>query len=352
MASNVESKQIRKSSRETAGKTLQNLDFVYTKDRTCLSNNKADSDSSTSTNTSAYKTRNNLLTTVTTTASTVTLSLNSPVSTTNTVQTLCNTTPIITKTQNKSDDNAIMNFLAKLDKKLDDNTSTLNTMKDDLQSMAYQLSTKADIKSVEKLEEKVNTLESELNNLKTELNSKDYSKIAHPDNRNQDTAILPELVKQEMMEQSLIKSKQNNIILKNLPEQNNSETDTELCQELLQTICPLENNNTYQLRRSFRLGKPTAGKNRFYKVIFDNPQHRRNILAKATSLKNLPTTNKFSKVIVSSDLTPTQLLKSKNLKLERDQAIQRDANTHWVIYRGKVMADTERDRLKNLPLHQ
>ena len=63
--------------------------------------------------------------------------------TTNIVQTVCNTTPIITEPQNKSDFNVIMNFLAKLDKKLDENTSTLNTMKIDLQSMAYQLSTKA-----------------------------------------------------------------------------------------------------------------------------------------------------------------------------------------------------------------
>ena len=94
----VESKQIRKSSRETAGKTPQNL-FVDTKDRTSLSN-KADSDSSTSMNTSAYKTRDNLLTTVITTASAVTMPMNSPVSTTNNVQTVCNTTPIITKTQN------------------------------------------------------------------------------------------------------------------------------------------------------------------------------------------------------------------------------------------------------------
>ena len=36
--------------------------------------------------------------------------------------------------------------------------------------------------------------------LNTKLNSKVYSKIAHPDNQNQDTAILPELVKQKMME--------------------------------------------------------------------------------------------------------------------------------------------------------
>ena len=81
MTSNVESKQIRKSSRATAGKHNKQLDFVYTKDRTSLSN-KAFSDSSTSMNTSAYKIRDNLLTTVATTAytvTTVTVSLNSHV---------------------------------------------------------------------------------------------------------------------------------------------------------------------------------------------------------------------------------------------------------------------------------
>ena len=47
-----------------------------------------------------------------------------------------------------------MNFLAELNNKLDANIDTLNDMKYSMQSMTYQLSTRADIKSVENLKKR------------------------------------------------------------------------------------------------------------------------------------------------------------------------------------------------------
>ena len=338
-----ESSDTRKSRRLLAAKTTQSKDYVYYH----KSESHTDSAASTSTNTSAHNIRDNLLattsahnTTTTTTMSTQTMSMPSHVSTTNTIQSTCATTPIITTNQNTTFDLTLMNILQKLDTKLDANTSTLNVMKDEMQSMFQLLNTKADVKNVEKLEEKVNKLQSELNDIKTKLNTKTETTDITP---------IPELVKQEMNEQNLIKIRKNNLIIKNLPEQNDPTRDTELCQQLLQVISPLENNKSYELRRSFRLGKLTEGRNRFYKITFENPQDRRNILAKSSALRELPPTNKFQKAVITSDLTPTQLKKSKNLKTERDQAIRRDASIHWVIFRGKVMADTERDLLRNLP---
>ena len=177
MDTTQESSDTRKSSPLLAAKTTQSKDYIYYH----KSESHTDSAASTSMNTSAHNIRDHLLTTTsahntrdislstTTTMSTQSMSMPSHVSTTNTIQSTCATTPIITTNQNTTYDLTLMNILQKLDTKLDANTFTLNVMKDEMQSMFQLLNTKADVKNVEKIEENVNKLQSELNDIKTKL---------------------------------------------------------------------------------------------------------------------------------------------------------------------------------------
>ena len=129
------------------------------------------------------------------------MTMPSLVSITNTVPTICNTTSINISKQNNCDD-FLMNVLQKLDSKMDKNTDMLN-------NLSQQLACKADVKTVNSLAEKVTELEYEL---KVQLNTK-AEEASTPSNTI--TRDLPELVKQELSEQNLIRARKNNLIIKN-----------------------------------------------------------------------------------------------------------------------------------------
>ena len=136
---------------------------------------------------------------------------------TNTVPNICNTTPINISKKNNCDD-FLINILQKLDSKMDKNMDMLNNMSQ---------------QPVNTLAEKVTELELQINELKVQLNTR-AEEASTPSNTT--TQDLPELVKQELSEQNLIRARKNNLIIKNLPEQTDSTSDIELVQELLYLI--------------------------------------------------------------------------------------------------------------------
>ena len=204
----MSNKQVtRKSSRESAGKTTRKTDYIHTNVNTsdndnAVNNNGAAAAAASVTITGAHN-PSNPQTTTTTTISSMSMMMPSCVSITNTVPTICNTTPINISKQNNCDD-FLMNVLQKLDSKMDKNMDMLN-------NMSQQLACKADVKTVNTLAEKVTELELQINELKVQLNTR-ADEASTPSNTT--TQDLPELVKQELSEQNLIRARKNNLIIK------------------------------------------------------------------------------------------------------------------------------------------
>ena len=86
-----------------------------------------------------------------------------------------------------------------------------------------------------------------------------------------------------------------------------------------------------------RVGKVKRERPRPLRITLENLTDKRNLLAKATSLRNIPTTHKFAKVYVKPNLTIQQQEQSKNLQVELQETRLKYPQKRYKITRGKIV---------------
>ena len=86
-----------------------------------------------------------------------------------------------------------------------------------------------------------------------------------------------------------------------------------------------------------RLGTRKPGKNRVLRVSLDNMADKRTILAKATTLRNLPKEHKFYLVYIKPNLTPLQQQESKNLWIQLQEVKKKDPTNNYKISQRKIV---------------
>ena len=114
-----------------------------------------------------------------------------------------------------------------------------------------------------------------------------------------------------------------NLIFFNVPESEdkNNIARNAYDHSLINEVCTLIKIQEPDIKIAFRLGKQIM-KPRPLKIVFNNKKHRKDILDNAYNMKNIPVSNKLSKVIIAKDLTIQQRdqnkkkreLKNKNNK--------------------------------------
>ena len=119
------------------------------------------------------------------------------------------------------------------------------------------------------------------------------------------------------------KTRAMNLIFFNVPESEdkNNIVRNEYDHSLINEVCTLIKIQEPDIKIAFRLGKQIM-KPRPLKIVFNNKKHRKDILDNAYNMKNIPVSNKLSKVIIAKDLTIQQRdqnkkkreLKNKNNK--------------------------------------
>jgi len=85
-----------------------------------------------------------------------------------------------------------------------------------------------------------------------------------------------------------------------------------------------------------RLGMPTPARCRPVRVSLKSPDTVHCILKESPKLKR---SERFSKVYISSDRTPEQRIKHKELVCEMKTKIQSDSSKHWKISKGEVVSE-------------
>ena len=108
-----------------------------------------------------------------------------------------------------------------------------------------------------------------------------------------------------------------NLIFFNVPESEdkNNIVRKEYYHTLINEVCTLIKVLEPDIKIAFRLGKQIM-KTRPLKIVFNNKKHRKDILDNAYNMKNIPTSNKLSKVIIAKDLTIQQRVQNKRKKRE------------------------------------
>ena len=119
------------------------------------------------------------------------------------------------------------------------------------------------------------------------------------------------------------KTRAMNLIFFNVPESEdkNNIVRNEYDHSQINEVCSLIKIQEPDIKIAFRLGKQIM-KPRPLKIVFNNKKHRKDILDNAYNMKNIPVSNKLSKVIIAKDLTIQQRdqnkkkreLKNKNNK--------------------------------------
>ena len=86
-----------------------------------------------------------------------------------------------------------------------------------------------------------------------------------------------------------------------------------------------------------RVGKKKPERPRVIRVTLENPTDKRNLLAKATSLRKVPVDHKFAKVYVKPNLTHQQQTTSKNLWRQLKGIRLKNPQINYKISQGKII---------------
>ena len=139
-------------------------------------------------------------------------------------------------------------------------------------------------------------------------------------------------VKQVSQEMNEIQRRKLQLVISNLQETGSVEADKRLVQEVFDIL------DVYpEITDVMRLGKPSNNKQRLLRVSLGNMADKRNVLARATRLRNVPNDHKFAYVYVKPNLTPQQQETSKNLHLQLKAVRLKHPNTNYKISRGQIV---------------
>ena len=144
-------------------------------------------------------------------------------------------------------------------------------------------------------------------------------------------------VRGEVNELEEIKRRKNQLLIMNLKE-NKSATEDVL--KLMELFKLLKLDKDVKINEAIRLGeKRRDQKPRFIRVTLQDLDTRRSILAKATTLRNVPAESEFANVYIKPNLTKQQNEQSKNLR--EDLRVRRlenqNPNTTFKITKGKIV---------------
>ena len=155
---------------------------------------------------------------------------------------------------------------------------------------------------------------------------------------NKHQQIFREMINNQCAEREEIMKRKYQLIISNLKEANSAQDDMKQTLELLKL---LKLDEEIQIEELIRMGKNKTDKPRLIRITLKDLTTKRKILAKATTLRDVPETSKFAFVYIKPNLTPQQLQDSKNLQEEVRARRLRDPNTRIKIQRGKIVKVTE-----------
>ena len=135
-----------------------------------------------------------------------------------------------------------------------------------------------------------------------------------------------------MTEQQEIMKRKLQVVVCHLRENENPEDDKKEVEELF-TLMGVQVN----FLEAVRVGKKKPERPRVIRVTLENPTDKRNLLAKATSLRKVPVDHKFAKVYVKPNLTQQQQTTSKNLWRQLKEIRLKNPQINYKISQGKII---------------
>ena len=155
-------------------------------------------------------------------------------------------------------------------------------------------------------------------------------------NRNQQ--IFREMINDQCAEREDIMKRKYQLMIANLKEANSPDEDMNQTTDLLKL---LKLDEEIIIKELVRMGKTKTDKPRLIRITLEDLSIKRKILAKATTLRNVPSDSKFAKVYIKPNLTALQLKESKNLQEELRARRLQDPSLKIKIYRGKIVPVSE-----------
>ena len=142
-------------------------------------------------------------------------------------------------------------------------------------------------------------------------------------------------VQDEISEREEILRRKNQLIIMNLKESKSEAEDRNKLKELFGL---LKLNQEVNVTEAIRLGeKRRDNKHRFLRVTLENLGMKREILAKATSLRDVPEGNDYHKVFIKPNLTVKQNEIAKNLQAELRERRLKETTKKFKISKGKIV---------------
>ena len=120
----------------------------------------------------------------------------------------------------------------------------------------------------------------------------------------------------------------------NLKEAGTAEADKQQVYDLLNL---LQIDEQIQIEDMTRMGKQKEGKHKPIRITVQDVSVKRKILAKATKLREVPSTDKFAFVYIKPNLTIQQWKDSKNLNEDLRTRRLAEPTKTLKIFRGKII---------------
>ena len=135
-----------------------------------------------------------------------------------------------------------------------------------------------------------------------------------------------------MTEREEIRKRKNQVVITNLRENQNPDDDVKETNEIFTLM-----GVNVPLVEAIRVGRKKPSRPRVIRVTLQNPTDKRTLLAKATTLRNIPDDHKFAKVYVKPNLTQNQQIESKNLHRQLKEIRLKNPQITYKISQGKVI---------------
>ena len=141
-----------------------------------------------------------------------------------------------------------------------------------------------------------------------------------------------------LSEREQIEKRKLQIVITNLPENDNPDTDKNDAEEIFTYMkCKVK------IVDILRVGKPKRERPRPLRITLENMQDKRTLLSKATTLRNIPSGSKFEKVYVKPNLTILHQEQAKNLHIQLQEVRLKNPQKTYKITRGKIVEVPQSD---------
>ena len=135
-----------------------------------------------------------------------------------------------------------------------------------------------------------------------------------------------------MSEQNEIQKRKLQIVITNVRETENPEEDKKDAEQIF-TLMGVPVNFV----EAIRVGQRKAERPRVIRVTLQNATDKRNLLAKATSLRDIPQDHKYAKVYVKPNLTHQQQITQKNLQRQLKEIRLKNPQVQYKISQNKII---------------